>query len=346
MDYIVVTGFPDESIGAAWNECLNDSEYASHFTSPDFFLDPHPIGAATFAVLATQESQVHGVVTGFVRDGVITCGHQGSPHVCVRRGAHTSAVVRALVSGLRHHARRGVGLINVFCWGKLDGFTDSAFWVKQFSAPLGTILLDLSKGSEALFREFSETRRNKIRRAIRGKVDVQVMNVATDFDDYYSIYDDWCRFKGIQPQSYAVHRADFESARGRLIFVARHEGRIIGVSTFRYRTPGIVEYAANVSRRSETKWRQNDLLIWRAIEWSASQEGIRWFSTAGAHFFLQKLGGELHATYRYSLDQSFLRRHRIAEAVREFAFWLYRSLPAGLRNWIRQHVQENDDAGQ
>jgi hypothetical protein len=40
---------------------------------------------------------------------------------------------------------------------------------------------------------------------------------------------------------------------------ARHDGRVVGVSTFRFRKPGIVEYAANVSRRKETRIRQNDL---------------------------------------------------------------------------------------
>jgi hypothetical protein len=49
-------------------------------------------------------------------------------------------------------------------------------------------------------------------------------------------------------QPYEIQRAVFELGGNRLRLVARHNGRVIGVSTFRYRRPGIMEYTANVSR--------------------------------------------------------------------------------------------------
>jgi hypothetical protein len=58
-----------------------------------------------------------------------------------------------------------------------------------------TILLDLSKGKDWLFRQCSERRRNKIRRAMKAGVEVAEMNTDWDFDEYYELYRDWCDFK-------------------------------------------------------------------------------------------------------------------------------------------------------
>jgi hypothetical protein len=53
--------------------------------------------------------------------------------------------------------------------------------------------------------------------------------------------------------------------------------------------------------------------VWRAIEWSTQQKDIRYFSMAAAHLFLQRFGGQRHATYRYSLDRSPFRVHDLAK---------------------------------
>jgi hypothetical protein len=114
---------------------------------------------------------------------------------------------------------------------------------------------------------------------------------------------------------------------------------MVGVSTFRFRRPGLVEYTANVSKREETKLKQNDLLMWRAIEWSAQQKDIRYFSMAAAHTFLQRFGGHQHATYRYSLDLTAFRRRDLAESARTAAVRIYQALPprakSGLKKLLR-----------
>lgn len=346
VEYLIVTFPPDEEIEAAWNECLDNSEYASHFTSPAFLSERYPPESEPFAILAMEGGEISGVVTGVVHDRRILCGEPGSPHLCIRRNTTESEVIRALLSGLREHAGRRIKFISIYCWNEFPQIQRAGFRRRRFSAPLGTILLDLSKGANALFREFSETRRNKIRRAIRAKVDVREMDMAAEFDEYYSIYVDWCSFKNMPCQPYAIQRAILEANGNRLILVARHDGVMIGVSTFRYRRPGIVEYAANVSRRSETRFRQNDLLIWRAIEWFAALPDVRWFSTAAAHYFLQKLGGELHSTYRYSKDRSFFKRHHLVEASQEALIAVYQLMPSGLRGWLKSNLRHQGDPEQ
>ena len=345
MEHLILTSMPSAAIAAAWNDCLDGSDFATHYTAPEFFEEHYFKSRRPFAVLAVDRQVVHGIVSGLADDKTLSCGASGSPHVCVRRDADLVAVGQALASGLRHHSAsaRSPEFISAFSWMEVPGFQAAGFRATQFGPPLSTILLDLSKGADILFREFSETRRNKIRRAIKAHVEVQEMDLERDFEDYYTLYSDWCNFKRIPSQSHDMQRAVFSAKGNRLILVARHEGRIIGVSTFRYRRPGVMEYAANVSRRAETKVRQNDLLLWRAIEWAAQQGGFRYFSTAGAHFFLQKFGGHIQTTYRYSLDLTLFRRHDMKERLQQVAMRGFRKLPEGAKQALRNLLHRNNE---
>jgi len=218
----------------------------------------------------------------------------------------------------------------------MAAFEQSGLRSRVVNVPLCTYLLDLSKGKDQLLRSCSETRRNKIRRAIKAGVDVAVMNLERDFAEYYDLYSDWCAFKNVARQSADIQRRAFQAKESRLVLVARHEGRIVGVSTFRFRRPGVVEYAANVSRREESKVRQNDLLLWRGVEWAVEQGDFRYFSTAGAHFFLAKFGGDLQLTYRYTLDRTVLRQRHAAEDIRRVARRAFEHLPSGVQRISRQ----------
>jgi hypothetical protein len=336
MEYLILAELPDSQTVTAWNACLDDSQFAAQYAAPEFFEEPYFRDRKPFAVLAKEGAQVYGVATGLLDERTITCGAPGSPHICVRRGADVEAVGRALGAGLRAHASGSTEFIGAFSWIALPGLERQGFRVRSYGPPLSTILLDLSKGPEALFSECSETRRNKIRRAVKAGVEVGEMDLDRDFDSYYDLYSHWCAFKGVMRQPYDVQRLAFGSTANRLVLVARRDGRMIGVSTFRFRRPGIVEYAGNVSRREDTRVRPNDLLLWRAIEWAAKQGGFSFFSMAGAHFFLQKFGGRTYSTFRYSLDLTLLRRHHTLESVHSAVARVYQRLPEGARHTVNR----------
>src|SRR5215469_15077890 len=99
--HLILTSPPDDSTIAAWNDCLDNSEFAGLYVTSDFlrvlyFKDQRP-----FAVLAVSDGVVHGVVTGVVGDRDIECGHSGSPQICLRRGSSPEAVGEVLAEGLR-----------------------------------------------------------------------------------------------------------------------------------------------------------------------------------------------------------------------------------------------------
>jgi hypothetical protein len=335
VSFEIVTAHPDVRLAAAWNECLDECAFASHYTSPAFFSEPYFRDFAPFAILALHGATVLGVLTGTSHGGFTVCGMHASPQLCIRGGAPEDEVATSLVAGLQAHLTKQQRLVTVYAWSSLDCFCRAGYRELIIGTPMATTLLDLSRPADVLFRQFSETRRNKIRRAIKAGVEVTEMDIAEEFAAYYDLYTHWCEFKHIARQPYDVQRAAFENRENRLVLVARHGGKIVGVSTFRFRKPGIIEYAANVSRREETRIRQNDLLLWKAIEWAAIAR-LRYFSMAGSHFFLQKFGGATHPTYRYTKDRTLLRRHDFAEALRSAAIRALHHLPNGVQQRLKR----------
>lgn len=344
MNHVILTSIPDASTAAAWHACLDNSEFAGWYTTPDYFRVQYFQHERPFAVLAVSGGVVHGIATGLLGDQDMECGHSGSPQVCIRRGSDNEEVGKALAAGLRDHSIKSTRFISAFTWNQIAGFQSVGFRIKSFQTPLGTILLDLSKGTDQLFRDCAEARRHNIRRAIKAQVEVAELDVRHDFDDYYALYKHWCEFKGIAPHPYDLQRAVFETRGNRLILAARHNGRVVGVSTYRFRRPGIIEYTANVSRREETKLKQNDLLMWRAIEWSVQQKDIRYFSMGAAHTFLQRFGGDRHTTYRYSLDLSAFRVRDLAETGRDVVTRVYHALPERARQGLKRLLRVDGDA--
>ena len=249
LGFSVLTAFPDEAVAASWRECLASADFPSHYTSPEFFLEPYFAGHAPFAVLAMQEDQVFGVLTGLKEAGRVDCGIATRPQVCCRREASPVEISRALAEGLLAHLDRRDQYVTVYAWCPLAGFEQLGFRHRQRPDHQSVVVLDLGLGTDALFKQFSQTRRNDLRRAIKNGVEVLEYEENRDFDEYYEILQDWCRFKQLPLPSYETQRTAFKLRGNRLVLVARHEGRMIGVSSFRFQPGGLVEYSANWSRR-------------------------------------------------------------------------------------------------
>lgn len=343
IEFQIVTSRPAPEIEAAWNACLDSSEFASYFVSPAIFYDPFFARTSPFAILAVAGNQVRGVMTGICERAGIRCGLPASPQVCFPDAHPEPEAERALALGLLNFAAESkCNLITVYSWTSLPGLAGPKFRARRITIGVAPILLDLGKGAEVLFKEMSETRRTRIRRALKAKVLVQDLR-GEDFDQYYQLYCEWCQFKGLVPQPHEYQRSYLFERSNRLVLAAHHDDRLVGVSIFRFRQPGIMEYAANVSRRNDTRLYQNDLLLWKAIEWAASRK-LRYFSTAGSHFFLQRFGGTLKETYEYRRDLTLLRRHLLSDIVRDVAVSTYRRMPAFLKVPVKALLKRGVEA--
>jgi len=178
----------------------------------------------------------------------------------------------------------------------------------------GVVMLDLGLGPDALFRKFSQTRRNDIRRAIRYGVSVGPARDRDDVFAYYAVYVEWARRKSLPITGEDQFQETFALTNNRQLLLARYEGHVVAGVVLRFFPRGVVEYAANSSLANALHLRPNDLLQWRAIEWACA-EGMTKYSLGGDHLFLRKSGGDVLPTTRHRLDLSLLRRHAIGDWI-------------------------------
>ena len=64
MNYKILTEPPDEIWTAKWNRFLETARFATHYTTPNFFVDPFVRGGERFAVLALENNEIAAVLTG------------------------------------------------------------------------------------------------------------------------------------------------------------------------------------------------------------------------------------------------------------------------------------------
>src|SRR5262249_52971083 len=314
MKWKIIQNFPEADLERSWRECLVHADYPTHYTTPEYFLEPFWADKRPFAVLALDDGEVTGVVTGLHTGTQIVCGLSVRPQVCQRKDADQRQVSKALSHGLLEAAKGQADLITLHTWTEMEGFQAEGYSARECGDEKGVVMLDLTKGADVLFKGFSENRRTNVRKAI--KMGVEVSQLATDeeFKAFYEIYVEWCKRKQNVISSFETMKQAFALTKNRRLFLARCENKIIAGVTLRFIPGGIIEYAANCSIKEDQKLKPNDVLHWRVIEW-ACKEGFTLYSLGGAHLFLRKFGGALLTTYRYRLDRTRLRRHELKEKV-------------------------------
>jgi hypothetical protein len=297
-----------------WRAFLGDSDYPAHYTAPEFFLEPAFRNKDPFAVLSITEDRVTGVLTGINERGHVQSGLSVRPQIALSRFADPVDCLRNLLAGLVAEVK-AARLVDLFVWSSTAGSIDPRFRQKQYE---GVIVLDLSRGPDALFRKFSENKRTNIKKAIKYGVSVEPAQHADEIAAYHAICADWSRRKGLPIPPEEEFQQNFALVNNRVLFLARHEEKIIAGVVIRFFPQGVMEYAANSSLESALRFRPNDLLHWRAIEWGC-MEGMTKYSLGGAHLFLRKFGGQLVPTTRLRLDQSLLRRYELADWITDKA---------------------------
>lgn len=334
MDHIILTSTPDDALAARWHAFLDDAPFATHYTTPDFFVDPFAGKGEKFAVLACEGDRVDAVMTGLKVGNRVISGMAVRPQTAFRNGADRKKAAEALVSGLAAYAGKDVDLISFFSWEPIEGLDELGYSHETSTGADQIVMLDLAKGKDQLFKEFSERRRTDLRKVMKqGLLEVRILETEAELTELYEIHKTWNAGKGNTPDPFESFKAVLDS-KNRAIFIALSEGRIVAGTYIRSCSGGVVEYAANNSLGETQKLRPNELLGWRAIEW-ACDNGFKKFSMGASHTFLARYGGELVSTHRYRCDRSFLRLHVRREQVERLAARTYLSLPESLRKRIK-----------
>lgn len=322
--YLVLRQLPTPDIERLWQDFLGRVEFPDLYSSPHYFLEPHWRGKNPFAILAMNEGEVTGALTGLDEGEHVTAGLPGRPQVLIDPASETRRTAETLAKGLISEFSRA-RLITAYSW---NSALAPEFERKHFrTRPLQTIVvLDLRPGAEALFQSFHDNRKRNIRTAIRKGVEVSEVNSAQDLADYWEVFCAWLKTErkticasGDFEKAVEVHRLQATHRR----FLARYEGKAIAATTVRFYPGGLIEYSANCSIDEFNRLRPNDLLIWKTIQW-ACDHGFSRYSLGAAHPFLRKSGGVVVPIYRYRLDRTFLHHVEMQERAAEIGRHLLR----------------------
>lgn len=304
----ILHGQPAGPIEALWRSCLAASNYPTHYTAPEYFCEPMLRGKRPFAVLSIVDGDVSAIMTGLHDAGRVQSGLSPRPQIAFSRHADRPAAMNNLIAGVLQEAA-SAKLIDLFLWSDMAGLVDARFHQRPCR---GVVMLDLSAGPDALFRKFSQTRRNDIRRAIRCGVSVDLAKSPDDVSAYYAVYVAWARYRSFPITGEEQFQELFASTKNRRLLLARHKGEVIAGVVLRFFPGGVVEHAANSSLQSALHLKPNDLLRWRAIEWACA-EGLIRCSLGGSNLFLRRFGGKVVPTTRFRLDLSLFRRYTIGD---------------------------------
>ena len=331
----VVHDFPPPDVEQAWREFLTRVEVPAHYDSPEYFLDPLRQGNRPFAVLALEDDRVRGVLTGFHLGREVRSGLLSRPQICVD-GTETAATLETLAQGLLAEAK-DAELVSVYTWASLElaPFAVHGFRRRELQ---GSVVLDLTRGADALFKDFSKDRRRNIRYAEKHGVEVREAATAQDIVDAHAVYSAW---RGTERKevhgdwSFESFEKTMRVRSNRRLFLATFEGKVIAINIFRFFPGGLYESAANSSLDEYMHLKPNDLLQWRGIQWACAQ-GLRRHSLGGTHEFLLRFGGTIVPILRYRLDRSLFRRYDLKEDLGATARSLLRSAPSGVGQTVRR----------
>ena len=314
----ILHAFPDLPTEQSWREFLTCADWPSHYTSPEFFLEPYWTGKRPFAVLATEGQKIVGVLTGLHEKNQVLSGLLARPQICFDPSSDISCTAQALARGFLEESD-SAKLLTLYSWTSLDTLRDIGFRLRTME---GVVVLDLTQGPDALFKQISATGRRNIRLAQREGVEAFEAETDEDISAYYEVYCNWRKTarKEIDGDQlpFSVVADSFKLRNSRRLFLARHAGKVIAASTVRFAQGGLLENSANCSLDEYLHFKPNDLLKWKMIEWGY-REGFFRFSLGGSHPFHRRSGGKIVPIYRHQLDRTWLRSHDLRETLTNIA---------------------------
>lgn len=341
MNRKIITSYPDAETARKWFDFLPGSSFPCHYTSPAFFLEPFWKNQNPFALLIFDGEKIVGALTGLNKEKQIVCGLEVRPQLTIANDADEKSVVENFVAGFESFAGRENKLLIIHCAERRKSFSEFGLSEKKASGSAEVVLLDLTKGADNIFKSFSQSRRSDLRKAMRqNEVRISELENLDELKELHQIHVAWCGRKNIEPDSWEMMKSVFEQKDFRRIFIAKHLGKVIAGSYFRFLPNALMEYTANNSLPEFQHLRPNDLIVWKSIEW-ACEQGMKSYSMGGSHLFLRRFGGEIVSSYRYQLDRTFLKQYEKKEAFRDLAIKTYQAIPLSARQKIKNFVGKN-----
>jgi Acetyltransferase (GNAT) domain len=338
MNHLILDKYPNQEIEKEWNEFLTKVEFPCHYISPAYFDVPFWEGKKPFAILIFDNGKVVGVATGIFQNGKLTCGLQVRPQMAMIELEKTTEIAKELHAGLIENARNKASLITLNSWQNISGF-DALGYANQISeGNARVVVIDLRIGADAVFKGFSQSRRSALRKIIReNNLEISELETQSELEEFYVIHIAWCKNKKVKPHTFKTMQTISTQKETGRILIAKHQGKVVAGSYFRFQKNAVIEYSENNSNPAYLHFLPNELLVWKSIE-MACEQGFTHYNMGASHPFLQRFGGETLSTYRYQLDLSFFKKHEKIEALKSFVLKTYQSVSIEKRQKLKSII--------
>src|SRR5262249_44726963 len=137
--FLLLSSLPTDPIASSWRACLVGSDFATHYTAPEYFLEPSLRTKKPFAVLSVSGREVTAVLTGIHDGDRVQSGLSVRPQIAFSRFADRPNAIRNLVAGFLQEAATAK-LADVFAWSDTVGLVDARFRQRRYD---GVVMLDL-----------------------------------------------------------------------------------------------------------------------------------------------------------------------------------------------------------
>jgi Acetyltransferase (GNAT) domain len=338
MNRLILHGYPTREVETEWNEFLTKIEFPCHYIGPAYFSVPFWEGKKPFAILVFDENKIVGAATGLFQNGKLTCGLKVRPQMAMIETEKTDEIAKELHAGLIEIARNKASLITLNSWQNISCFRALGYAGQPSEGTDRIVVIDLSIGADAVFKGFSQSRRSALRKIIReNNLEISELETAAELEEFYAIHTAWCKNKKIEPHPLkAMQTISTQKESGRIL-IAKHQGKVVAGSYFRFQKNGVIEYSENNSNPAYLHFSPNELLVWKSIE-MACKQGFTHYSMGASHPFLQRFGGETRSTYRYQIDLSFFKKHEKIEVVKSFVLKTYQSFSVENRRKLKSVI--------
>ncbi len=165
-------------------------------------------------------------------------------------------------------------------WNHIDLRGGNAFSIgKTASASFYGHSLDLSQGKDEIFSRFRDSNRRNIKRARKEHIEVRIENSRPALGAFFRLHCATRRHHGLPPQPRYFFQKIFEQIiareKGFVALAYRQNCVVAGAVFFYFKNRAIYKYGA--SDRKYLDLRPNNLVMWKAIQWFASN-GFESFS--------------------------------------------------------------------
>jgi len=184
---------------------------------------------------------------------------------------------------------------------------------------IGTYVIDLNEDIEILWANLNRSAKKKIRQAKKKNVTIEISDIENDFSDWWDIYINTVNRIKFISESLPFPKELFENKKLSRLFVAKIDDKIVSGWFILLFENGIIS-KLSASNREYSRYRSEDLLVWKLIEW-AKKQGYSYFDMGGAlpprydkngvlineghgegpSAFKKKFGGDYRDIYKYQI---------------------------------------------